>query len=271
MDNLDKNRVDQHVSTEYTEQDRLIYGVGTSKLDWQNWAYLKHMPKLDLEKIFPAHKRVVIISPHPDDEILGCAGLIQQLDALDRQIILFAVTDGTGSHPDSTLYTPKQLGDTRTQETFAALKTLQLQQNIERVALNIPDGAVTAHCAELYTAFEHLLHKDDILICTFEKDGHPDHEASAQVTRQFAQDHDLVCLRVLIWAWHWAKPNEAQIPWQYATQFLLTRQQLQRKRQAITCFKSQSEPDPSTGQPPILSATTIERLLQPQEVYMYGE
>ncbi len=89
--------------------DRLIYGNGTTKRAWQQWSGLQSLQTLVPEQAFPAGQRILIIAPHPDDEILGCAGLIQQLSTLEREILLVAVTNGTQSHPDSQLYTPQQL------------------------------------------------------------------------------------------------------------------------------------------------------------------
>ncbi len=37
-------------------------------------------------------------------------------------------------------------------------------------------------------------------------DGHPDHEAVRKTVQAFAEARDLLCLHVLIWAWHWAEP-----------------------------------------------------------------
>jgi hypothetical protein len=42
---------------------------------------------------------------------------------------------------------------------------------------------------------------------------------------------------------------------------------LQRKRDALRCFASQMEADPSTGQPPIVGPHALQRLLHPYEVY----
>ena len=248
--------------------DRLIYGEGTSYDEWSNWPGLDNLTPLDLTAHFPEGHRVLIVAPHPDDEILGCAGLMQQLVQLNREVVLVAVTNGTQSHPDSLLYTPEQLNHIRPAETEAALKVLGIDHSVQRIALNIMDGEVTSQQQQLDQALQSLIQPNDILVCTFEKDGHPDHEATGTVVKQLAHIMQLSCYQVLIWAWHWAIPNDRRIAWEKGLKLRLTTQQLALKKAAISCFKSQIETDSTTGQPPILSSTTIQRILMPCEVYI---
>lgn len=258
------------VMTPHWVADRLIHGVGTAQQDWLNWSGLHQLKPLHISQRFPAGKRVVLIVPHPDDEILGCAGLLQQLAELQREIILVAVSNGTQSHPDSLIYTPEQLNLIRPAETEQALQRLALSQPIQRIALDFTDGEIIQQKDQLYQTLMTLLQPEDILVSTFDQDGHPDHEATGQVVQQLANDTHLVCYQVLIWAWHWARPNDRRIPWQKTLKLPLTAQQLQRKSKAISCFKSQLQPDYSTAQPPVLSKHTIERMLMPYEVYLCG-
>jgi trehalose 6-phosphate synthase len=69
--------------------------------------------------------------------------------------------------------------------------------------------------------------------------------------------------------WSPSLSADNRIPWSRAVRVDLNAEQLQRKTEAIACFKSQIESDTSTGNPPILSAQTIARISQPWEVYLY--
>lgn len=248
--------------------DRLIDGAGTSHQTWQAWSGWHPLPPLNLMQDFPAGQRVVIVAPHPDDEILGCAGLIQQLDQLQRDMLLLAVTNGTHSHPQSSLYSPQQLDRLRPEESAAALRCLKLGRLPERIELNLTDGRVSRQQAQLYAALSALIRPDDILVCTFAQDGHPDHESVGRTVRYLAKNLGLSCYQMLIWAWHWASPDDRRIPWQAAYKLALSGPQREAKRQALSCFKSQLEADASTGQPPVLSAQTLARSLMPYEVYI---
>lgn len=247
---------------------RLIYGDGTDKQTWLNWSGLKQLTQLNIAQCFPAKQRVVIIAPHPDDEIMGCAGLLQQLSALDRSILLIAVTNGTASHPHSSLYRAEKLNLIRPQETQAALQVLGID-NIEVLQLNIQDGAVASQLDRLYQDIHDITESSDVLVTTFHKDGHPDHEFTAQVVSRIAIEKQISCYEVLIWAWHWASPDDAQIPWEQALLLNMTAAQVELKKGAIACFVSQTQADESTGQPAILSQKTIQRILMPYEVYIH--
>jgi LmbE family N-acetylglucosaminyl deacetylase len=249
--------------------DRVIEGDGTSQDVWQNWQGLQNLPRLNIAESFPAHQRVCIFAPHPDDEVLGCGGMLQQLAANGNPIVLVYVTNGSQSHPDSQIYSPQKLDIIRPQESYAALKVLGVAHNVTTIALELTDGDVFAQQAQFTKKLAAIIQPDDILVTTFIHDGHPDHEATGQVVTAFAKQHKLACYQVLIWAWHWATPADSRIPWHYASRFDLTDEQLQRKSQAIACFTSQITVDESTGNPPILSAQTITRISQPWEVYLY--
>ncbi|SJM70448.1 PIG-L deacetylase family protein [Psychrobacter piechaudii] len=277
--------------------DRVIEGEGTSQQAWQNWQGLHDLPRLDISKDFSADltssepsavssnslstiasanyktagqpPRVCIFAPHPDDEILGCAGLLQQLAANGNPLLLVYVTNGTQSHPDSAIYPPHKLAVIRPNESLAALEALGIKHQVTSVALNLQDGQVFEHRHLLHQKLKAIIQPNDILVTPFEHDGHPDHEATGQVVTAYAKQHSLACYQALIWAWHWAKPADNRIPWQKAVRLELTAEQLQRKVDAIHCFESQVSADDSTGNPPILSCQTIARVSQPWEVYLY--
>lgn len=249
--------------------DRVIEGDGTSQEAWQNWQGLQNMPHLNIATNFPTHQRVCVFAPHPDDEILGCGGLLQQLAVNGNPLLLVYVTNGTQSHPNSQLYSPEQLDTIRPQESIKALDALGISYQMTSIALHLPDGDVFAEQAQFYQKLAAIIWPDDILVTPFVRDGHPDHEATGQVVAAFANQHRLACYQVLIWAWHWANPADSRIPWHFASRVDLTAEQLQRKSQAIACFESQITVDESTGNAPILSAQTIARISQPWEVYLY--
>ena len=259
-----------HFLRDPENKQRLIYGRGTSKQQWLAWKGLEQLNPLDIETYFPKNSRVLILAPHPDDEILGCAGLMQKLSRLQRNIVLVAITNGTGSHPDSPLYTQDQLNQIRPAESKAALEVLNIQ-NIQRIAFNLQDGAIATSHAQFYEQLEQLIQANDILITTYEKDGHPDHEHSAYVVSKTAKKYQLKYFQVLIWTWHWAQPNNAQIAWTHAYRLDLSSNELELKHRAIQCFKSQLEIDSSTGQAPILSGEVVDRILMPYEVYIHGQ
>ena len=67
---------------------------------------------------------VLIVAPHPDDESIGCGGLIALLRQRGVEVRVVVVTDGTGSHPHSTSYPPERLAALRRDEVVEALSVL---------------------------------------------------------------------------------------------------------------------------------------------------
>lgn len=245
-------------------RNREIRGQGTPESHWQAWL-IHHRPQLfTLERLFRGVRRLVVVAPHPDDEVLGAAGLVQHATALGMHCVLVAVTDGEASHPRSSLWTPPRLALARAQESAMALALLS--PNADRLRLGLPDGQIGEDAALLQAKLLALLHPTDALCCTWRNDGHPDHEATGRACAAVAQAVGCQLLEVPIWAWHWAEPADTRVPWDRAVAVPLDPVQMARKCQALSCFRSQLQPDPSTGRDAVLPEWAVQRLVRPFEV-----
>ncbi|MFK3971861.1 PIG-L deacetylase family protein [Pseudomonas sp. NPDC087358] len=246
----------------------LPFGVpGTPLSEWQHSSALRSVTPIDLDVLIPPGRRLVVIAPHPDDEILACGGLLAAMNHRQQDVQLIAVTDGEGSHPHSTQWPPSRLISQRREESQRALAHLGLEvSRLDYRRLGIADGQVADSADALVHQLSQGLRADDILLTTWRHDGHCDHEATGHAAAQAAANTGATLLEMPVWAWHWAEPNDPRIPWDQARKFLLSDAQLLRKRQAISAHISQLQTDSSTGQPPVLSPATLERLLQPFEL-----
>jgi LmbE family N-acetylglucosaminyl deacetylase len=82
--------------------------------------------------------RPLVLAPHPDDESLGCGGIIARCVEANALPFVVIATDGAGSHPRSRLYPPERLRAIRMQEAREAVGALGLPP--DRVAfLGLPD------------------------------------------------------------------------------------------------------------------------------------
>jgi len=63
----------------------------------------------------------LVLAPHPDDESLGCGGLIAACCAAGRPPVVAVLTDGSGSHPGSRAFPPTRLAAIRKAEVTAAV------------------------------------------------------------------------------------------------------------------------------------------------------
>ncbi len=245
--------------------DRAIEGLGTSEIEWRACTELAETRVRRAENLVPAGRRAVVVAPHPDDEVLAVGGLLTQLARLRRDLLLIAVTDGTGSHVDSTEWPPERLSRERPRESRAAWQRLGLR-DIEAMRLGMPDGGVQAMRDRLSDRLTALLRADDVVFTTWRLDGHPDHEATGDACAAAAARTGATLIEVPVWAWHWARVRDARMPWSRALRVPLDDDAVSRKKAAVQAFTSQLAPDPSTGAGPILRSTTVERAARDFEI-----
>src|SRR2546427_801947 len=125
---------------------RLIEGQGTPESSWQAWFAQRQPVPLALDELLQGRSRIVIVAPHPDDEILGCASLLRRCAQQGLPCLVISVTDGGASHPGSTLWPPQRLACARVQESNQALALLAPAAQVVR--LGLPDRS-EEHTSEL--------------------------------------------------------------------------------------------------------------------------
>jgi LmbE family N-acetylglucosaminyl deacetylase len=233
-----------------------IAGTGTDEARWRAWPALGALPALDLAGSGPP----LIVAPHPDDEILGVAGLMAMLGAAD----LVAVTDGEASHPDSTVHTRAELAAIRRDETREALDRLGVGASAVH-RLGQPDGGIDE--AAVTVALAGHLTPGRWCLATWRADGHPDHEAVGRAAAAACAATGAVLLEYPIWAWHWAGPGDDRVPWQRARRIDLTPAAMAAKAAAIEAFPSQIRPlGPAEADAAILPPHVLARFARPFEV-----
>lgn len=252
------------VMAQPTPEPLIDAGDGTPEAAWLDWHGLARLPAIAAEALVPAGGRAVVVAPHPDDEVLAVGGLLAQLAASERAFCIVAVTDGSASHPGSSLWSVDELARMRPIESRRALHRLGVYE--EPVRLGLPDGGIAALRSALAEQLVHLLRPTDVVFTTWRMDGHPDHEATGHACAFAAARVGARLVEVPVWAWHWAGPGDGRLPWPRARRLALSASVQQRKRLAVQAFKSQLEPDASTGAGPILRASTVSRAARPFEV-----
>lgn len=249
-----------------SQAENLIAGSsGTPAAAWRASLQLKHLARIDRDQLVPPGRRLVVVAPHPDDEVLACGGLLASLRAEAVEGLLISVTDGEGSHPGSTRWTPERLRQARQQESSAALARLGVDlEQWEWRRLRLPDSGVGV--TALTERLRKLIRPGDRLISTWRRDGHCDHEATGLACAQVAAQCGARHYESPVWAWHWALPGDPRLPWARARRLDLDEEAVRRKREAIQAHVSQLE-----GTAPILDRHLLETLLQPFEVYFSDE
>ncbi len=161
---------------------------------------LAALPEAGIETIL-AGRRPLILAPHPDDESLGCGGLIQAACAIGLAPIVAILTDGTKSHPDSRIFPARRLRALREAETLRAVKLLGLPET-NVLFLRYEDTKLPRSGDGLDRAVNRVRHlardkKCPLLIAPWACDPHCDHEAAAAI----AAATGLPVLSYPVWGW----------------------------------------------------------------------
>lgn len=238
---------------------------GTPLADWQASACLARVPAIEARTLLPDACRLVVVAPHPDDEVLTCGGLLARLGGREQDLLLVAVTDGEASHRGSARWPASVLRRERPLESRAALACLGLDVGrLQWLRLGLADGGVAADEQLLATRLMPLLRPGDRLLTTWRGDGHCDHEAVGRACALAAKASGATLIEAPVWAWHWAAADDPRLPWARARKLLLDVDSLARKGRAIAAHASQIQPD--NGHPAVLAPATLARLLQPFEL-----
>lgn len=236
---------------------------------WNSAPQLAQIPAIQLNSLVPAGARVVIVAPHPGDEVLGCGGLLQRLSTLGHPLQLISITDGSASHPGSHVWPASRLSVVRPQESVEALRRLGMPlHSLKWIRGGFRDTGLAAHEQAMSQFIARYLQPGDVLFTTWRNDGNDDHDA---VGRASAKACSLVgaCLYELpIWAWHWPARESAMIPWQRARKVRLDTWSVARKLHAVHAFASQLVGDPAIGLAPILAQVLLERIRDAYEIVL---
>jgi LmbE family N-acetylglucosaminyl deacetylase len=215
---------------------------------------------------------VMIIAPHPDDETLGCGGMIAELCAKGRPPIVVIATDGSGSHPGSRAYPPERLRVLRAAEVARAVSILGLPEGNLHF-LGMLDGAMPRDGREFKHAVEVLnqiaCENNCRTICGPSwLDPHCDHETTGRMAWECAKAAGAKSYFYPVWSWLLA--SETELPEQRIAGWRVdVSARLDLKRRAIAAHASQFsdliQDDPEGFR---LPAELIEACTQPYEVLL---
>lgn len=223
---------------------------GTPAADWR--------PRVDSMPTWRAdptrHRRIVVVAPHPDDETLGCGGIIAEAAAMGLEVVVVSLTDGEASSDEP------GLGDRRHRELIAALDELAPARNSTIVRCGLPDGQLTANADRIAAILEQTVVAGDLVFAPLDCDGHPDHDAAGAAVRPFIDRADVEVLHYPIWAWHWHDPSESVVA-SAGRRVEISPAAAAAKARALRCFTSQL-----TGAQPVLPSHFVDRFDTPMEV-----
>ncbi len=126
-------------------------------------------------------RRVLVVAPHPDDEVIGAWGLMHSLLRQGARLQLIVVSDGSASHPASRSWPPARLARERRRETLRAMAELSVPPTRIRF-LALPDGQLATQPDQVARAIGRALRRcppPDLIVRPVRGDAHGDHQAVA--------------------------------------------------------------------------------------------
>ena len=225
-------------------------GIGTPEATWRSARFEEGLPNTTAEGLVPPGCRAVVVAPHPDDEVLGCGGLVASLAQAGRAPLIVSVTDGNaGARPGGA----EDLARLRRDESILGLRELGVPEPSLRT-LRFPEDGVADRERDLAARLRGILRPTDVVFVPWEHDGHPDHEAVHRATVIACDEVSAVRWDVPIWTWRWSSPGDTRVPWERAVVLLLDERVRARKRRAITAHRSQLADESARGLSPTIRA-----------------
>jgi len=215
----------------------------------------------------------LVFSPHPDDEVLGCGGLLTLKRIKGVTVCVTYITDGCASHPGHPVLTLETLAVQRQAEAENAMGLL----GVERAALRflgVPDGTLMhldiPAANELVRRIAAVLQSTDpseiFLPC--HRDGSSEHDSAFILVARALTQTGLQprVLEFPIWSW-W---NPLLLIRPLLTCRRVWRMDFRRcenlKRQALAAYASQVEPAPP-WEKAVLSREFVSFFLSSEEFF----
>ena len=232
----------------------------------------EEFPLLPEESVIEFGK-TLIVAPHPDDESLGCGGVIALLRKFDREVSILVLSDGTLSHPNSVKFPPEKLRGLREDEITQAAAILGVSSaNIEFFRFQdrrVPDrdsdnfGPAVERCRKFIEAA-----KPQTIFVPWRRDPHPDHRAAFQIFEQ-AKNENHEIIEYPIWLYELAQSDDAPLTTEVSAFRLDVGSVAETKQKAVRAHRSQVtdliDDDPEGFR---LSEEVLRNFAAPFEIYL---
>ena len=185
-------------------------------------------------KVLKLNKNILIIAPHPDDEILGCAGLIQKSLEEGYHVNVIIMSGGGKSHSGCCNITADELIKNRRDLSKDAAKIIGLpDKNLH--FLDYPDGNIDYDNEETKQLQKLIFGINPRMIFIPHKgDGWRDHIQTAEIVKELVAGNKSACIyEYCVWFWYY---NYWHIDWKNARILKMTKEQHLKKISAIDAY-----------------------------------
>jgi len=145
---------------------------------------------------------VLVVAPHPDDEVIGCGGLIARLSAEGHTPHIIVMTGGEGSHRGCCNVSPFAIISARRELTRNALQILGVpSENIHE--LDFPDSGISAEhpqTGKLRRLIAQI--EPQSVFVPHWGEGWPDHVRTAEIVKSIVPQ-DVAVWEYCVWMWYY--------------------------------------------------------------------
>lgn len=209
---------------------------------------------------------ILIVAPHPDDEIIACAGVMMFALDMAQSVNVLVITDGAACY-DSESFSSSidklALAKIRQEESVAAGRCIGLRRS-NYIWTNLPDGRLRMPglCGLVSKLISHCLEsiKPRWVFAPSWDDNHLDHQVVAQACKVALETSGLPIGLSQYIVWN----NDKHTCARFNMVHRLSPDQSKKKRAALMKFKSQIIPFES-GIEPVLLAEQVDRWLSSEE------
>lgn len=176
----------------------------------------------------------VILAPHPDDETIGCGGLITRLCNEGNPPYVIIMTGGGGSLDGHAEIKEEEIIKARRQLTLNSAKELGLpESNIH--FLDFKDGSIGKRSQLEMDRLRELIEdlKPDNILVPHSGEGWPDHLTVREIGMQIAKECSYGSPNVIeycVWMWYY---NVWNLDWQNSRKVKLTPAERKAKLRAV--------------------------------------
>lgn len=180
-----------------------------------NYSDLHTAPLLNQEGLARDFGNSLILAPHPDDETLGCGGMMALLHQSGAAVYVIFVTSGNASHPLSKEYPPNLLSRLREAEAIKACEHLHIHQECISF-LNFPDSQLpylaNSEKTKAKISIETFITEKKIttVFTPWRRDPHGDHREVYTISKEVVDTLNPKPLLVEypIWLWKNSTPED---------------------------------------------------------------
>lgn len=224
------------------------------------------LPNQDRKKDTPP---IIVFSPHPDDETLGCGGTIAKMIKSGREVYIVFMTDGRNSHKyvlgihDNP--SPEELALIRKREAFNAAKVLGVNES-KLIFLDFEDGSLKRNISNIKREVKKILiaiNPSDVYIPL--NDAHEDHIITNLVVRLCIKE-----LKINPKIWEYPIYMDFKEGGKGMRSIFISdiHDVIELKRGAINTYKSQIDTLFPSQNKPILPQNFLQRFYDPKEIFI---